>query len=186
MEWIGPHLPRVEDGDLAQIQQPIDFLGVNHYRTHEVAHEPDGSLLKARLAHYSAPGWGNTDMGWGINPQGLKEVLLGLKEQYGNPTVHITENGCALPDAPNETGTVADGDRIDYLGAYLRAAHEAIEAGVDLRSYYVWSLMDNFEWARGYGQRFGLVRVEAETLKRIPKQSAAWYRQVIRANGIEI
>jgi beta-glucosidase len=185
-DWIGVHRPRVQGGDLELIKQPIDFLGINYYRTHTVAHAIGGSLLKAEWAPLSAPGWGETEMGWGIDPTGLGATLLDVKDRCGDLKVYVTENGCALRDVPDETGFVADWGRVNYLRAHLQAALEAIEAGVNLRGYYVWSLMDNFEWSMGYGPRFGLVRVDYETGKRIPKQSAYWYREVIRQNGINI
>jgi beta-glucosidase len=186
LDWIGPHQPQVQAGDMALINQPIDFLGVNHYMTYAVAHSTDGSLLKATLSHFSAPGWGQTEMGWGIHPNGLTAVLLDVKERYGNSRIYITENGCALPDKPDQTGFVADWGRVNYLRAHLQAAWEAIQAGVNLQGYYVWSLMDNFEWAMGYEPRFGLVRVDYETGRRIPKQSARWYTEVISQNGVSV
>ncbi len=183
-DWIGSHRPRIQGGDLAQINQPIDFLGINHYRTHAVSHAIDGSLLKASLPSISAPGWGRTERDWGINPQGLTAVLLDVKQHYNNPPVYLTENGCALPDEPDENGLVADWGRINFLRGHLHAILDALDAGVDLRGYYAWSLLDNFEWAMGYRPRFGLVRVEFDTGRRIPKQSAHWYSQVIQQNGL--
>ncbi len=183
-EWIGPHAPEIRGGDLELIHQPLDFLGVNHYFTVQVAHEPRGGLLKLRERQVTSPGWGYTEMGWGINPDGIKAALLDLKDRYDNPQILITENGCAMVDTPDESGFVADWRRIDYLRSHIRAVHEAIEEGVDVRGYYVWSLMDNFEWAHGYGPRFGLVRVDYATGRRIPKQSARWYSQVIADNGV--
>jgi beta-glucosidase len=185
-DWIGSHQPRVLAGDFDLIRQPIDFLGVNHYRTESVSHGIAGSLLKADLAPFSAPGWGQTEMGWGVDPPGLMTVLLDVKEKYGNPKVYITENGCAFRDIPDETGFVADWGRVNYLRDHLHAALDAIHAGVNLQGYYAWSLMDNFEWAMGYGPRFGLVRVDYETGRRIPKQSARWYNEVINQNGINV
>jgi len=181
-EWIGSHQPRVMAGDLDLIRQSIDFLGVNHYRTEAVSHSIAGSLLKAESTPLSASGWGQTEMGWGVDPPGLTAVLLDLKENYGNPKMYITENGCAFRDVPDEMGFVADWARVNYLRAHLRAALDAIEAGVNLHGYYAWSLLDNFEWAMGYGPRFGLVRVDYETGMRIPKQSARWYSEAISRN----
>ncbi len=184
MDWIAPYQPHIEPGDLDLIRQPIDFLGVNYYMTCSIAHDPDRPPLQVRSSPVSAPGWGHTEMGWGINPPGLTAVLLDVKKRCNNPPVYITENGCALRDEPDATGFVADQGRIDFLRAHLEAAFEALQAGVDLRGYYVWSLMDNFEWAMGYKPRFGLVRVEYDTGRRIPKQSAHWYREVIWQNGV--
>ena len=183
-EWIGPHAPQVLEDDMAIINQSVDFLGVNHYFTEQIAYDPHGGLLKLSSRLVTAPHWGHTTMGWGINPDGLKAVLLDLRERYNNPTVYITENGCAVDDVPDEDGFVADWRRVDYLRAHIRAVHEALQTGVDVRGYYVWSLMDNFEWAQGYSQRFGIVRVNYDTLQRTPKQSARWYSEVIARNGL--
>ena len=183
MDWIGPHAPRTQSGDMAVISQPIDFLGVNYYTTNAISFSPRG-LLKADSATVSTPGWGRTEMDWGINPPGLAALLLHIKEKYGNPEMYVTENGCALKDAPDEHGFVADWGRVNFLRDHFRAAHEAIQAGANLRGYYVWSLMDNFEWAMGFGPRFGILRVNYDTGARTPKQSARWYSQVIAQNGV--
>ncbi len=183
LEWIGPHAPHVHQGDMDLVNQPIDFLGVNYYVTLAVRFSPNG-LLKLETDFVSAPGWGRTAMGWGIEPAGLVAILLTLKENSGNPAIYITENGWALADKPDENGFVADPGRINYLRAHLVAIHQAIQAGANVRGYYVWSLLDNFEWARGLSKRFGLVRVEYDTGQRIPKQSAHWYSQVIAQNGV--
>ena len=184
MEWIGAHAPQVDEGDLAVINQPIDFLGVNHYTTEGISYALEGSLLKARAAPWTSPGWGYTDMGWGINPPGLTAVLVDVKEKYGSPKIYVTENGCGFDEAPADGEFVSDWNRVNFLRAHFRAAQDAIEKGVDLRGYYVWSLMDNFEWAKGYDLRFGIVRVNYETKARTPKQSALWYREVIAQNGV--
>lgn len=118
-------------------------------------------------------------------PAGLTAVLLDVKENYGNPKMYVTENGCAVEDVPDADGFVADWNRVDYLRAHLRAAHDALQAGVNLHGYCVWSLLDNFEWAHGYRPRFGIVRVETETGRRVPKQSACWYGEVIARNQVE-
>ena len=182
--WIGPQRPRVEDGDMDVIGQPIDFLGINYYKTHRVSFAIGEAPLNARLEPVSAPGWGLTEMGWGVNPAGLKAVLLDVMETYDNPPIYVSENGCAFPDAPDEDGFVADWARVNYLRGHVRAIHEAIQVGADVRGYFVWSLMDNLEWAMGYGPRFGIVRVDFETLERVPKRSALWYSDVIARKGI--
>jgi beta-glucosidase len=184
IDWIGLHAPRIQDGDMALIDQPLDFLGVNYYMTFAVRFFHHGGLLKLDMDQISAPNWGRTEMDWGINPGGLTALLLELKENYGNPKMYITENGCAINDIPDENGFVADAGRINFLRAHFIAAHEAIQAGVNLHGYYVWSLMDNFEWASGYSKRFGLVWVDYETGQRTPKQSAHWYNEVIAQNGV--
>jgi beta-glucosidase len=183
-DWIGSHQPRVQPGDLELIGQPLDFLGITFYVSEAISYDPAGSLLKAHRTPVSAPGWGRTEMGWGINPPGLLAVLLDVHQRYRPPKIYILESGCALVDTPDETGFVADWSRVDYLRAHLRFVLEAIGAGVPVRGYYVWSFLDNFEWAMGFGPRFGLVRVEHDSQLRIPKQSARWYSEVIRYHGI--
>jgi beta-glucosidase len=186
MEWIGPHAPRGKARDMDEISQPFDFLGANYYFTQTVAYSHRGGHLKASIQQAADPGWSRTEMGWGVHPEGLRLLLLRLREICGDLPIYITENGCAFKDVPDDRGAVDDPDRIRYLQAHIRAAHEALEAGVNLMGYYVWSLMDNFEWASGYGPRFGIVRVDYDTLARIPKRSAHWYREVIARNGIEV
>ncbi len=183
-DWLGPHAPQRAADDLSLIHNSADYLGINHYNTDIVAYDVHGGWLKARLTPYAAPGWGFTTMGWGINPTGLRAELLDLKENYGNPKILVTENGCACPDQPDEHGFVADWGRIAFLREHIRQALAARQEGVNLHGYFVWSIFDNFEWERGYTQRFGLVRVDYETLERIPKQSALWYREVIRRNAL--
>jgi len=184
IEWIGPHAPRVQAGDMDLISQPMDFLGVNHYMTFAVSFTPRGGLLKFSMEQVSAPNWGRTQVGWGVNPAGLTAALLDIKEEYGNPKVYVTENGCATADVPDADGFVADWGRVNFLRAHLRAVHDAIQAGANVQGYYVWSLMDNFEWVSGYEPRFGIVRVDYQTGKRIPKQSARWYSEVIASNQV--
>jgi len=112
-------------------------------------------------------------------------MLESVRDRCGNPPVYITENGTALEDMPDSKGFVEDWGRVDYLRAYLRAIHTAIAKGCDVRGYYVWSLIDNFEWANGYEPRFGIVRTDYKTMRRTPKRSALWYREVIRRNGLD-
>jgi beta-glucosidase len=185
-EWIGTHRPQVAQGDMEAIHQPIDFLGINYYRAHTVSHSLGEGLLKAGLQHVSEPGWGRTEMDWGIYPGGLTHVLLDIHNRYHPPKIQVTENGCAMPDLSDEHGFVQDWGRIEYLRAHLRALHAAIQAGVNVQGYYVWSLMDNFEWASGYRPRFGIVYVDFPTARRTPKQSAFWYRQVIERNAVSV
>ena len=123
-------------------------------------------------------------MGWIIEPDGLHDLLTWVSREYTLPPLYLTENGMAVDDRPAADGTVPDPERIGYLDAHLHAAHRAIGDGVDLRGYFVWSLLDNFEWALGLERRFGLVHVDYPTGNRTPKASAAWYRQVIRNNAL--
>ena len=127
----------------------------------------------------------HTDMGWPITPKGFTELLVRLRDDYPNlPPIYITENGCAYDD-PIVDGRCADPRRIDYLDQHLRAIRRAIDAGVDIRGYFQWSLMDNFEWSLGYDKRFGLVHVDFDSFERTPRDSASWYRDVIRRNGLD-
>ena len=184
MTWLGDSAPKIKDGDMAVINQPIDFLGVNFYFAQTVSYSPHG-FLKLQSEQIIDPGWGMTLKGWGICPSQLTELLVHLKENYGNPAIFITENGTALGEQADQSGYVYDQGRINYLRAHFKAAHEAIQQGVDLKGYYVWSLMDNFEWAEGYDLRFGLIHVDFEDQgrKRTPKASFNWYRDVIKRNG---
>lgn len=173
LDWVRP-------GDLRLIRAPIDFLGVNYYSAARVAGNPGSAFLE--LDHLPPVG-PVTEMGWEIVPEGLYDLLLRLKRDYGDLPLYITENGAAFPDQV-EQGAVHDPRRVEYLHAHLAAAHRAIAAGVSLKGYYAWSLMDNFEWAEGYARRFGLVHVDFATQQRTPKRSALWYREVIRQNGL--
>ncbi|MDP1546636.1 MAG: GH1 family beta-glucosidase [Anaerolineales bacterium] len=185
-DFIGSHQPKIQAGDMELIHQPMDYLGLNYYNTDLVSFDVFGGLNKARLTPYSAAGWGRTDMNWGIDPDGLKRELLYVKENYGSPKLYVTENGCAIPDQPDKNGYVSDGSRILYIKSHLQSLHEAIQQGADVHGYFVWSVFDNFEWERGYGPRFGLIRVDYETMQRIPKQSAHWYSDIIKQNAITI
>ena len=178
---IGPDgLDCVLDGDLAVISDPVDALGVNYYNPARLSALPD-SPLPFRME--PIPGYPLTAFGWPVVPAGLTELLTLLKERYGDrlPPVYITENGCSADDEVAADGTVNDQPRINYLDSHVRATHAAMTSGVDVRGYFTWSLMDNFEWSEGYHQRFGLVHVDFETQKRTPKASFAWYRDLIAA-----
>ncbi len=185
-EWLGPHRPLIQPGDIELMYGSADYLGLNYYNADSVQYDLFGGWLKARLTPYVGPGWGFTEMGWGIYPAGLKAEVRNIQENYGNPEIYITENGCAMPDQPDEQDFVADHDRIRYIKAHMLALHEAIQGGANVRGYFVWSFFDNFEWESGYSKRFGLVRVNYDTLERIPKQSAYWYKDVIAQNTIHI
>jgi beta-glucosidase len=179
----------IADGDEKQINQPIDVLGVNYYTPNYVAAKPGspGSLDTPGTEgiDFTKPDGPVTDMNWLIEPSALTSLLERLHNDYGVPML-ITENGAAYPEGPStETGEVHDQRRIDYIDGHLRACHDAISRGVDLRGYFVWSLMDNFEWAEGYAKRFGIVHVDYTTQQRRPKDSARWFAGVIRRNGLE-
>ncbi len=174
----------VEPSDLRDIHQPLDFLGVNTYSRLFLRDNPDLYPLRAELLpEHRLPGARYTAMGWEVYPDALSEVLLRLHREYAVPALYVTENGAAFEDRP-EGGEVRDDDRIAFLRDYLSAAHHALEQGVPLRGYFVWSLLDNLEWEHGYGKRFGLIRVDYETQQRTIKQSGHWYRGVIERNGL--
>ena len=169
----------VRPGDLETIAQPLDFLGVNYYTRSRVQASRRG-LAEPRTMK---PSGALTTMGWEVYPDGLRATLVRLHEDYGPRSIFVTENGAAYPDRLDEHGEVQDPDRVAYLREHFRAAREAIQAGVPLRGYFVWSLLDNFEWAHGYTQRFGIVYTDYATQRRIPKASAAFFGQVAATNG---
>ncbi len=184
--WIGStQQPKIQSGDLETISAPVDFMGINYYMSFKVAYNPLGDLMRAHVEQISSPGWGQTDMDWEVHPEGLTAILRHVSDNYTKIPLYITENGSAFPDVPDENGFVKDPARLNYLRAHLTAAHRAIEAGVNLKGYFVWSFLDNFEWALGYAPRFGIIRVDYKTLKRTPKQSAYWYQQTIQNNGFD-
>ena len=158
------------ENDFKDIQQPLDFLGVNYYFRAFVSTETPPRQPEAKL--------GLTDMGWEIYPQGMSELLLALHREYQLPPVYITENGMAEADKL-VGGRVDDARRIDYVRSHLQAIATAMEQGVDVRGYFYWSLLDNFEWNSGYAKRFGLVYVDYATQQRTLKDSALWYRSFI-------
>ncbi len=168
----GDKAPVVHAGDMEVIHQPIDFLGCNYYFRAFCSAETPPKTPPALL--------GTTDMGWEIYPQGLPELLLKLKGQYELPPIYITENGMANPDSVVE-GTVPDHGRIEFVKMHLDALAEAMAGGVDVQGYFLWSLLDNFEWNSGYAKRFGIVHVDYATQQRTPKESAYWYREFVAA-----
>ena len=178
----------VEPGDLEIIAQPLDWMGINYYNDNFLRAQPGASIVHTPGLHDTtgyAPGPDHTDMGWPITPDGLRALMVGLTATYPDlPPIYITENGAAFDD-PISDGAVHDPRRIAYLDAHLRAVRAAIDEGVDVRGYFQWSLMDNFEWSHGYHMRFGMVHIDFDTLERSPKDSAYWYRDVIGRNGLE-
>ena len=168
--------------DLAVISTPIDWYGLNHYDPASVAAAAPGSDLP--FDRRVPEGYPVTDFGWPVVPAAFREILGTLRDRFGDalPPIHVTENGCSYADGPGEDGRVRDTRRIEYLDGYLHALEEAIADGADVRGYYLWSLLDNFEWAEGYSQRFGLVHVDFDTQRRTPKDSFHWFRDVIAAH----
>jgi beta-glucosidase len=183
-----PPLP-LQPGDEKRIATPIDMLGVNYYFRHVVraghgnGREPS-PWIGSRDVEFVSRGLPTTEMGWEIDAEGLYDVLTRVHRDYPPIPLHVTENGAAFPDEPAPDGRVADPDRVAYLEDHFRAAHRAIADGVDVRGYFVWTLMDNFEWGFGYSKRFGLFHVDYKTLERTPKDSARWFVEVTRRNGL--
>ncbi|CAL9576967.1 Beta-glucosidase A [Streptomyces sp. enrichment culture] len=179
-DGIGELMPGNVAADLAVISEPLDFYGVNYYAPTRVG-APAGEHQFGAELPFSVrriEGRPVTDSGWPVVPEALTELLTGFRARYGDrlPPVLITENGCAYDGLDDQA-------RIAYLDGHLRALHEALAAGVDVRGYFVWSLLDNFEWAEGYTRRFGLVHVDFTTQRRTPKASYGWFRDVLRAQG---
>ncbi len=184
-EVFGEAWPAHPPHELDFIREPIDFLGVNYYTRSVVKHDPRAWPVRAsrvkqrRKAH--------TSTAWEIYPQGLTETLLWVRDRYGEIPLYITENGAALPEPDTVDGPVLDDRRRQaFLRSHLRAARDAIAQGVNLRGYFVWSLLDNFEWSHGYSKRFGIVHVDFATQRRTPKASAHLYSEIIRSNGASL
>jgi beta-glucosidase len=190
-------LGKISDADLRNIHQPLDFYGLNYYYPVKIAtgHGPGDSpagsahaMLKVPFHLAAFPEYTTTGFGWPVAPDHLGVLLRELKDRYGEflPPLYITESGASFPEPEHVSGPIADEERIRYLAAHLGHAVDATSPGgiaedVDLLGYYVWTLMDNFEWAAGYSQRFGLVHVDFKTLKRTPKDSYYWYQALSRA-----
>lgn len=193
----------VRDGDLADIHQPIDVLGVNYYSTATVRMWDGVAPRQQNDGHKGAAGgtaWPGSDqlvefveqpgpytaMGWNIAPEGLEELLVALTEEFPGQPLMVTENGAAFDDVVSDDSAVHDPLREDYLRGHFAAARRAMDRGVDLRGYFVWSLLDNFEWGYGYAKRFGIVRVDFDTLERTVKDSGQWYRELIRTRSLPV
>lgn len=189
----------IQDGDLAEISRPIDWLGINYYQdsrsvpvfgNEEASSTMDstgnGALPGERGIRMADPVGEVTDFGWSTTPDGLRKLLVKLTEDYENlPEMFITENGCAYDD-PMVDGKIKDDRRIAYLREHLKSVERAIAQGADVKGYMVWSLFDNFEWAEGYRQRFGIIHVDFETQVRTLRESAHFYKEVIATNGESI
>jgi beta-glucosidase len=169
----------VREGDVELISGPLDVLGINYYAPTLVAAPQPDSVLP--FHQETIPGYPVTAFGWPVVPAGLTELLTTFQDRYAErlPPVYITENGCSVADEPDASGVIDDQPRIRFLDGHIRALADAITAGVDVRGYLTWSLMDNFEWGEGYHQRFGLVHIDFDTQRRTPKASFGWYRGMI-------
>jgi beta-glucosidase len=173
----------VRTGDLATIRQPLDFYGVNYYNPMKIGAAPEDAEMPFEFRELL--GYPTTDFNWPVVPDALREWLITFRARFraALPPIMITESGCAYGMGPDADGVVDDQPRIDYLDAHLRAVAEAVARGVDVRGYYTWSLLDNFEWNEGYTQRFGLVHVDYDTQVRTPKRSFQWYADLIAAQA---
>ncbi|MBA2284952.1 MAG: beta-glucosidase [Ktedonobacteraceae bacterium] len=175
-------LPKMEPGDAEIIARPLDFLGANYYTRMLARQKPGG--LPVDVEPVKPQDGAYTQMGWEVYPVGLYDLLLRLHEEYHIPQLYITENGAAFADTLGKDGRVRDSQRTEYLHEHFFQAQAAIAEGVPLAGYFVWSLMDNFEWAYGYARRFGIVYVDYAQQQRIIKDSGYWYKDVIAANGV--
>lgn len=183
VEWFRNKGVEVEvlEGDLAVIKEPIDFLGINYYTGHLARYMENEGLFDCEFIEM---GYERTDIGWPVYPEGFYNVLTYIFGRYGNIPIYITENGSCYNDEP-ENGRVSDLGRIKYMKQHLSALSRSIEAGVNIKGYLAWSLLDNFEWAEGYGKRFGIVHVNFSTLERMKKDSYYWYKKTIVNNCFE-
>ena len=174
---ITPFNPVILDNDLKRICQPLDYLGINHYFSNWLT-------IQNNLPKITRNDLPKTDRGWTVYPEGFKDMLLKVTDEYGKIPIYIMENGAAYPDTISEDSMVHDPLRVEYYRSYIRSLHEAIMKGVDVKGYFAWSLLDNFEWEKGYSCRFGIVYVDFKTQERIIKDSGKFYSMVIKDNGI--
>ena len=194
---LGKSLPEFTIEEKIILHGSSDFFGLNHYTTMYAADVPldapidkvsvygNGGIFEDQYVQLSVDKrWPKTNMDWAVVPWGTKKLLEWIHQRYDAPDIIITENGCAYDDTLDQEGTCIDEERIVFVEGYLDACHAAIQNGVQLKGYFLWSFFDNFEWASGYGKRFGIVHVDFETLKRTPKASAYWYAEVIKQNEL--
>jgi beta-glucosidase len=180
-QMFGDAWPRWPADDVALVRQPIDFVGVNYYTRSVTRFDPHAWLLQAAPTPQTRATY--TETGWEVFAPALTDILVWVKDRYGSPPIYVTENGAAFFDPPVVDGdALADPLRVAYLRQHIAAVHAAIDRGVDVRGYFVWSLLDNFEWAHGYSKRFGIVHVDFQTQKRTLKDSALFYARVIASN----
>jgi beta-glucosidase len=181
-EVFGPAWPEFPEAELERIRQPIDFLGINYYTRNVTRHDPDA--LPVRAGRVRQTRHAHTETDWEVYPDGLFDTLRWVRERYGPMPLYVTENGAAFYDPPAASnGRIDDPLRVEYYRQHIAAVLRAIQNGVDIRGYFAWSLLDNFEWAHGYSKRFGIVHVDYETQKRTPKASALYYSEVIGSGG---
>jgi beta-glucosidase len=172
--------PVILEGDMERIAAPIDYLGINHYFSHWIVKGENGY---PKWVDKDLP---KTDRGWAIYPDGMRDMLLKVTKEYGRIPIYIMENGASYPDKVTADAKVHDTERVNYFRGYIKSLHEAIDLGVDVRGYFAWSLMDNFEWEEGYNSRFGIVYVDFDTQQRIIKDSGRFLSEIFRNNRLEL
>ncbi len=183
MEIFDPILPSIQGSDMAAIAAPMDFLGVNYYNREVVG---QGDAFGNMQLTFARPEGEYTEMNWEVYPPGLYHLLMWAHQTYAPPAIYVTENGAAFKDELTPDGKVLDDRRQAYLEGYIREVNRALNNGAPVRGYFVWSLLDNFEWAWGYSRRSGIIHVDYETQIRTLKQSGEWYGQVVRDNGFTL
>jgi beta-glucosidase len=181
LELFGEGAPEVQDGDFELTSRPTDFLGINSYFPSYAKADPEAPFGAGQVEREGE----KTATGWLVEPKGFEDLLIRVQNDYEPDEIYVTENGAAFDDPKPENGRVNDLRRTSYIHDHLLAAHRAIEAGTTLKGYFVWSLMDNFEWAQGYSKRFGITYVDYESQERTIKDSGHWYAGVIEANGVD-
>jgi beta-glucosidase len=181
LEMLETQMPEMEAGDLEVAATPLDFLGLNYYFRQMAQHAP-GEFLDLKVTYGPGP---KTAFGWEVYPEGYYEMIMRLAREYGVKDLFLTENGAAYTDVVSPDGRVHDPERIAYLQAHLEQVWRALQDRAPVRGYFLWSLLDNFEWASGFTIRFGIVYTDYQTLQRIPKDSARWYAGVIAENALE-
>lgn len=186
MDVLAPIALPIKGGDLAKIHQKLDFIGLNLYTRLFAKHDSSVPFVMAMVdQEYKVPGAKYTQFGWEVYPPAIYETLMRFKNEWGDPDVFVTENGMSNNDRIID-GAVNDDPRIEYLAGYLSQVRRAMDKGVKVKGYFQWSLMDNFEWAEGYTQKFGMVHVDFKTGKRTAKKSAYWYRDLIQNGGFDL
>lgn len=181
LEWFEKKgaTPTIQEGDMGAISHPIDFLGINYYTGNVARYKENEGLFDIENIDM---GYDKTDIDWFIYPEGFYQVLVKIKDSYGDIPIYITENGACYNDEP-ENGRIKDKKRIDYLKRHLAALKRSMDSGVNIKGYLTWSLLDNFEWAHGYSMRFGIVHVNFQTLARTKKDSYYWFKETIQNDG---
>jgi beta-glucosidase len=183
LEIYEPLSVPIQAGDMAAISAPIDFLGVNYYNRAVVGADDNWGPLRVRFTRVEGE---YTEMDWEVYPPGIYNILMWVHETYNPSAIYVTENGAAFNDIVSADGKILDYRRQAFLEGYLEQVQRAAQDGAQVRGYFVWSLLDNFEWAFGYSKRFGITYVDFQTLKRTLKHSGEWYAQVVKQNGFSV